>query len=233
MKKNACLPKTRILVQFRGKILGLGAKMAAMRVLAPLILLYSIPWDTVYDVYLPHRGGPKVCDGICTTLRSCGNPNECILDFAFEHVVVCRVKVHRYRNATCCLPLCKWGKHGPILLVIPGHDPPLEITIFMDTAKNPGQIFKLSTHRSCDDRSAPDLHILPKQTITYSWSQLFAIRHLARGVPSHRVLHSLKMCSLLRFRGSRGGRRRIPVHITARRDTFNYSSFRTRADEHK
>ena len=207
--------------------------MAATRVLAPLILFYSIPWDTVYDVYLPHRGGRRVYDGISTILKSCGNLNEYILDFAVEHVVVRRVKLHRHRNATCCLPLCKWSKHGPISLVIPGHDPPLEITIFMDIAKNPGPIFNLLTHRSCEDRSAPDLHILPKQTITYSRSQLFAIRRLGRGAPSHRVLHSLKMCSLLRFRGSRGGKRRIPVRISARRDTFNYSSFRTRADERK
>ena len=53
-----------------------------------------------------------------------------------------RVKLHRCRNTTCCLPLCKWSKHGPISLVIPSHDPPLEITIFMDIAKNPGPMFK-------------------------------------------------------------------------------------------
>ena len=68
--------------------------MAAMRVLALLILFYSIPWDTVDDVYLPHRGDPKVCDGISTILRSCRNLNEYILDFAVEHVVVRRVKLH-------------------------------------------------------------------------------------------------------------------------------------------
>ena len=65
--------------------------MAATRVLAPLILFYSIPWDTVYDVCLPHRTGPKVCDVISTTLRSCGDLNEYILDFAVEHVVVRRL----------------------------------------------------------------------------------------------------------------------------------------------
>lgn len=81
-----------------------------------------------------------MCDGISTTLRSCGNLNEYILDFAVEHVVVRRAKLHRYRNATCSLPLCKWSELGRISLVIPGHDPWLEITIFMDTAKNPGPI---------------------------------------------------------------------------------------------
>ena len=60
----------------------------------------------------------------------------------------------------------------------------LEITIFMDIAGNPGPMFKLSTHRSCKDRCAPDLHILHNQTITYSRSLLFAIRRLGRGVAS-------------------------------------------------
>ena len=203
--------------------------MAATRVLAPLILFYSIPWDTVYDVYLPHRGGPKVCDGISTISRSCGNLNEYILDFAVEHVVVRRVKLHRYRNATCCLPLCKWSKHGPISLVIPDHDPPLEITIFMDIAKNPGPSFNLSTHTSCEDRSAPDLHILPKQTITYSRSQLICYQTSW----SWRSVASCDTLAKGSRGGSRGGRRRIPVRISARRDTFIYSSFRTRADERK
>lgn len=40
-------------------------------------------------------------------------------------------------------------------------------------------------------------------------------------------------CSLLRFRGSCGGRHHIPVCISAWRDTFNYSSSRTCADERK
>ena len=59
----------------------------------------------------------------------------------------------------------------------------------MDIAENPGVISILLTHRSCEDRSAPDLNILPQQTITYSRSQLFAIRRLSRCVPSHQVLH--------------------------------------------
>ena len=32
----------------------------------------------------------------------------------------------------------KWSKHGGNALPIPGHDPPTEITIFMDIAINPG-----------------------------------------------------------------------------------------------
>ena len=123
------------------------------------------------------------------------------------------------------LPLCKWGKHVPISLVIPGHDPPLERTIFMDI--NPGPVFKFSTQRSCEDRSASDLHILPKKTITYSRSQLFAIRRLGCSVRSHLVLHSLKKCALLRFRGSRGGTRRIPCsYISVERHSFIHPPLR-------
>ena len=35
-------------------------------------------------------------------------------------------------------PLVKWSKHGQTTLVIPGHDPPHDITVFMDVAVNPG-----------------------------------------------------------------------------------------------
>ena len=31
-----------------------------------------------------------------------------------------------------------WSKHGSTTLLIPGHDPPSDITIFMDISKNPG-----------------------------------------------------------------------------------------------
>ena len=43
--------------------------------------------------------------------------------------------------------IVKWTTRGLIFLVIPGHDPPLEITIFMDIAKNPGP-----TKQNTEDR---------------------------------------------------------------------------------
>ena len=33
-----------------------------------------------------------------------------------------------------------WYKHGHTTLAIPGHDPPMEITVFMDISINPGPI---------------------------------------------------------------------------------------------
>ena len=35
-------------------------------------------------------------------------------------------------------PVLKWTKHGQTSLLIPGHDPPLDITIYLDIAINPG-----------------------------------------------------------------------------------------------
>ena len=34
--------------------------------------------------------------------------------------------------------ICVWRKHGFVSLSIPGHDPPIEITMYMDVATNPG-----------------------------------------------------------------------------------------------
>ena len=144
----------------------MSAKMAATRILPLLVLLYFTSRDTVFHVFLPHGGG----SGMCDSLKSFSEVNEGILDLFVQHVVRRVDLSRRYRNSTS-LPLRKWAKHGQISLVIPGHDPPQEITIFMDIAKNPGPIIKLSTHISCEERSALNLHVLPQQlTLGVSYS---------------------------------------------------------------
>ena len=37
-------------------------------------------------------------------------------------------------------PLVGWSKHGYICLAIPGHDPPIDVTIFMDVSKKPAHM---------------------------------------------------------------------------------------------
>ena len=37
-----------------------------------------------------------------------------------------------------CISVTRWGKHGLTSLLIAGHHPPLDITIFIDVARNPG-----------------------------------------------------------------------------------------------
>ena len=40
----------------------------------------------------------------------------------------------------CCtkLSLARWSKHGSTCLVIAGHDPPLDITVWVESSRNPG-----------------------------------------------------------------------------------------------
>ena len=53
------------------------------------------------------------------------------------------------------LPVTKWTKHGSTSLHIPGHDPPLDITVFSDVSRNPGpQVL----HFEPSTRTHADLH---------------------------------------------------------------------------
>lgn len=51
----------------------------------------------------------------------------------------------------------KWSKHGLTSLHIPGHDPPLDITVSMDVSSNPGP--DSTTNRICSSRSCVDFGI--------------------------------------------------------------------------
>ena len=112
------------------------------------------------------------------------------------------------------LPLVKWTKHGLTSLVVPGHDPPLDITVYQDISKNPGPQERINEFQL----NGADLHTRNNTgTITYSRESIFSIRrHSRRCMPDFSVLQLLKSDGLLRFRGCRAGRRRIPVLISAR-----------------
>ena len=51
-----------------------------------------------------------------------------------------RVSVRARSVGFCCtkFSLARWSKHGSTCLVITGHDPPLDITVWMDISRNPG-----------------------------------------------------------------------------------------------
>ena len=40
----------------------------------------------------------------------------------------------------CKTAITKWSKHGIINLLIPGHDPPVDLTIYVDIYRKPGPI---------------------------------------------------------------------------------------------
>ena len=73
----------------------------------------------------------------------------------------------------------KFLKHGDISLLIPGHDPPTDITIFKDILKNPGSSQSNRSNFGLnfgDNIESPNQHINDLPTLAYSRSQLLSIR---------------------------------------------------------
>ena len=56
------------------------------------------------------------------------------------------------------LAASKWAKLGQVSLYVPGHDPPLHITMFLDVESNPGPVIYTATNATCCLRTFTDLH---------------------------------------------------------------------------
>ena len=101
------------------------------------------------------------------------------------------------------------GERGNTTLAVPGHDPPVGITIFVDVEINPGPD---SSQYDYSERSNVEYHLmadLPRSTLTlqYSRHQLLEYRqHYC--FPTFTTLFILKQCGIFKFRGRRGGRNR-------------------------
>ena len=86
-------------------------------------------------------------------------------------------------------PVSKSSKYGLTSLLIPGHDPPVDITIFIDVPKNPGPYAPTCSRLSCSDLSSDlsrnhvsngNLHIRQIQvSLQYSRDQLKRFRRHA------------------------------------------------------
>ena len=112
--------------------------------------------------------------------------------------------------------LTRWTNPGLTTLVVPGHDPPLDMTIYMDVESEPGpgDIMR----ESIDQLDEPNRQVNNTSKTTYSRVCLLNIRLRYRCSVNPSVLQSFKLLGILRYRGSRGGcRRRIPVRISNRR----------------
>ena len=88
------------------------------------------------------------------------------------------------------LPVTKWTKHGSTSLHIPGHDPPLDITVFSDVSRNPGPqvlYFEPTT------RTHADLHTVSlRPKISYSRNELFKFRRVSHCSLSGQIFADLK-----------------------------------------
>ena len=117
--------------------------------------------------------------------------------------------------------MVSWTKHGYPSLLIPGHDPPLDITIFGDISINPGPETSIqNTDLKRRNRHGNLLNVLDLYTnsrvITYARAELLGIRRTSHNFGCRSVLHDLKLNGLLRSRGCRAGRRKTSVRISDR-----------------
>lgn len=122
--------------------------------------------------------------------------------------------------------LSKWTKHGQTPLVIPGHDPPADITVFMDVAVNPGPPWQISNLKVSGKLEHPNLHV-SDSTTTYTRNQLLHYRHCQNSWISPLQLQALKVNCIFKYRGKRGGKHRIPVKISQRHDLENENNYAT------
>ena len=111
------------------------------------------------------------------------------------------LKVNGYFKSR--LTSTKWSKHGQTSLHIPGYDPPLDITVFSDVARNPGPVY--SSKPNSSNSSCTNLHVA-FSTITCSRDQLFAIRRISDCTLADKIFADFKRSGLFHSRGRRGGR---------------------------
>ena len=108
----------------------------------------------------------------------------------------------------------KWSKHGLTSLVVAGNDPPVDINIFVDVSRNPGPVSSVSNLLLQDAASASNLHVCSTITI-YTRSELFNLRRVSDTSLPSPILSELKNSGILRYRGCRDGRRKIPTIISS------------------
>lgn len=108
----------------------------------------------------------------------------------------------------------------------PGHDPPVDLTVYKDVLKNPGpESFQNVLHRR-----NYNLHTYcsTTTTTTYSRAQLFGIRHRSSFSLDYSIVPVLKSIGVFKYRGRRGGQRisqrKIPVLISYRPDIARSNS---------
>ena len=191
--------------------------MAATLNLFPYILLYYI---AVYrsDCLTLHQktllGDPRVYYGQfqCWRRISTGILQH---SYAWHHRPLLTTRNLTPAGVKKCVT--KWTKHGQTALLVPGHDPPIDIKIYMDVRPQPGPTNGENTAIISIGRltkTTSSMQIPATGKMLYSRSELLAIRRQPSVIlPRERtqLFSTLKDFGLFRYRGKRGGKRKIPT----------------------
>ena len=111
----------------------------------------------------------------------------CDMDYGLKAVVELRGKFKKRLISTGfykhCLPVSKWSKHGFTCLAVPGHDPPIDITIYLDVAANPGPALTEKTQDLLLE-TEQNLHTVPAvPRINYNRNELVSLRYSVLSTP--------------------------------------------------
>ena len=133
------------------------------------------------------------------------------------------------------LAASKWAKHIQVSLYVPGHDPPLDITVFLDVESNPGPAIYTATNATCCLRTFTDLHTSSSTpAIKYSMHQFFQILRTSKCSLTELNFHDLKDAGLFHFRGTKAGRqsstRNIKTIISIRGGSTGLALLRSSID---
>ena len=130
----------------------------------------------------------------------------CASGFYARVTVQLQLSLHGFHKSR--LPRCIWMIHGYTNLLMPGHDPPQDITIFMDVSLHPGPDLTGSwlLHDQFSTSQVVGCHSqtnLPLLTMKYSRKFLRSLRSTAC-TPCRQVLGKLKSHGVPRYGGGKG-----------------------------
>ena len=99
------------------------------------------------------------------------------------------------------LSVLKRRKRGQTSLLIPGHGPPVDITIYVDISRNPGPN---SLATNSNPKVASNVNLQVNSTIkTYTRGELFKLRRASKVSIPIFVLARMKSANILRYWGKR------------------------------
>ena len=122
-----------------------GAVMAATFLIALIFFefftSFVTPGATYTDINHRHKH-----NAYFSTIRK-GTGTFCAFGYHLRVPMRLELSLHGFHKSR--LPRCSWTIHGYTCLLVPGHDPPQDITIFMDVSVNPGPDLTGSLVISC------------------------------------------------------------------------------------
>ena len=158
--------------------------MAATLILLGKLLVYF----TVF-YHVSHNGAsPKASEGDLKQPHHCNwNFIDLLEPFEAWHSRPAPVKFNLTPSGFSAskFPAIKWTRRGQTTLLIPGHDPPTDITIYMDVLPNPGPAILYPGRRP---ETTTAIMLIPRtEKLCYSRNELLDLRRCATIPPQDRT----------------------------------------------